>query len=102
VAREAVSRRDALRASARQGWTQAEALHSHRYVYDEPAVERRQRSGSSNAFPAGVRSPPLRGRLSKLGWLSGENPGITRKVVFSEGRTPCVRIPMLHATRGIT
>jgi hypothetical protein len=34
---------------------------------------------------------PSRGGQSKLGWPSGENPGITRRAVFSEGRTPCVR-----------
>ena len=59
-------------------------------------------SGEANSLIAGVGSPPLRRRLSKLGWLSGENPDITRRAVFSEGRTLCVRIPMLHATRGIT
>jgi hypothetical protein len=34
---------------------------------------------------------PSRGGQSKLGWPSGENPGITRRAVFSEGRTLCVR-----------
>jgi hypothetical protein len=34
---------------------------------------------------------PSRGGQSKLGWPSGENPGITRREVFPEGRTLCVR-----------
>jgi hypothetical protein len=48
--------------------------------------------GEARAFPAGVRSPPLRGGLSKLGWPCGESSGITRRAFFSEGRTPCVRV----------
>jgi len=55
------SRRDALRASACQGRTQAEASHSHRCVYDEPVAKRRRRSGWRYASLPGVRSPPLRG-----------------------------------------
>jgi hypothetical protein len=48
--------------------------------------------GQAQAFPSGVRSPPLGGGLSKLGWPCGESSGITRKAFFSEGRTPCVRV----------
>jgi hypothetical protein len=35
---------------------------------------------------------PPRGGRSKLGRPSGANPGITRRAVFSEGRTLCVRV----------
>jgi len=42
-----------------------------------------------------------RGGRSKLGWPRGENPGLTRRAVFSEGRTPCVRLARLDASRGI-
>jgi hypothetical protein len=38
---------------------------------------------------------------SKLGWPCGENPGLTRRAVFSEGRTPCVRLARLDASRRI-
>ena len=34
-------------------------------------------------------------------WPRGENPGLTRKAVFSEGRTPCVRVARPSASRGI-
>jgi len=73
------SRRDALCASALQGRTQTEVQHNQR--------------GQTNARrPNGVISrwkqslvygraepAPPRGGLSKLGWPSGENPGITRR-----------------------
>ena len=48
--------------------------------------------GEANSLIVGVRSPPLRGGLSKLGWPCGESSGITRRAFFSEGRTPCVRV----------
>ena len=41
---------------------------------------------------AGVPSPPLRGGLAQHGWPCGANPEMTREVVFSEGRTLCVRM----------
>jgi hypothetical protein len=55
--------------------------------------------------------PTLRGRAepapppdwsSELGWPSGANPGITPGAVFSEGRTPCVRVARLDVNPGIT
>ena len=49
----------------------------------------------------GVRSPPLRERRSKVTWPRGRNPGMTRKAVFSEGRTLCVRIERPRECRGI-
>jgi hypothetical protein len=44
----------------------------------------------------GVRSPPLPwgGQAEDREGLSGQNPGMTRKAVFSEGRTLCVRFAM--------
>jgi hypothetical protein len=48
--------------------------------------------GGSKASFAGVRSPPLHGVAVQGRWPSGENPGLTRRAVFSEGRTPCVRL----------
>jgi len=49
--------------------------------------------GQARALFAGVRSLPLRG-VGHPGQdgLGEENPGITRKAFFSEGRTPCVRV----------
>ena len=56
----------------------------------------------ARAFLAGVRSPPLRGRAKRRReGLTGANPEMTRKAVFSEGRTPCVRVARPHASRGI-
>jgi hypothetical protein len=69
------SRWDALCASVLQGRTRAEAFHFHRYVYDEPAVERRQRSGWSDAFPAGVQSLPLQGGEPGGDGLAGKTRG---------------------------
>jgi len=45
---------------------------------------------------------PSGGGQSKLGWPSGENPGITRRAVFSEGRTLCVRKYGPDASPGIS
>jgi hypothetical protein len=45
---------------------------------------------------------PSRGGQSKLGWPSGENPGITRRAVFSEGRTLRVRKYGPNASPGIS
>jgi hypothetical protein len=72
-ARRRFSRRDALRASAWRGRTQADALHSHRYVYDERVVKRRQRSDRCDAFVPGVQSPLLRGQPERgVGRLAGK------------------------------
>ena len=40
----------------------------------------------------GVRSPPLRGGQARHGWPCGEVLEMTRKAIFSEGRTLCVRV----------
>jgi hypothetical protein len=40
----------------------------------------------ARAFIAGVRSPPLHGGRAQHRWPHGENPGITRSRIFSEGR----------------
>ncbi len=58
--------------------------------------------GGGKAFPAGVRSPPLRGMAKRRrGGLTGANPEMTRGAFFSEGRTPCVRVARPCASRGI-
>jgi len=47
----------------------------------------------ARAFLAGVRSPPLRGGAKRRReGLTGANPEMARKAVFSEGRTLCVRV----------
>ena len=49
-----------------------------------------------------MRSPPLRGMAKRRGeGLTGANPQMTRKAVFSEGRTPCVRMVWPNVCRGI-
>ena len=48
--------------------------------------------GEAKAFPCGRAEPaPWRGGLSELGWPCGENPGTTRRAIFSEGRGLRVR-----------
>jgi hypothetical protein len=57
---------------------------------------------SSQAFLAGVRSPPLREMAKRRReGLTGANPEMTRKAVFSEGRTLCVRVARPRECRGI-
>jgi hypothetical protein len=59
--------------------------------------------GEANMFPAGVRSPPLRGvDHPRARRPCGASPGITREVVFSEGRTPCVLLAWPNVCRGIS
>ena len=57
--------------------------------------------GASEASFAAVRSPPLQERRSKVRWPRWGNPEMTRKAVFSEGRTLCVRVARPYASRGI-
>jgi hypothetical protein len=58
--------------------------------------------GWSQTFPAGVRSPPLREMAKRRReGLTGANPEMARKAVFSEGRTLCVRVARPDASRGI-
>jgi hypothetical protein len=47
--------------------------------------------GEANGVLVGVRSPPLRGDKPSMDRLAGKTPGMTRRAVFLEGRTPCVR-----------
>jgi len=96
------SRRNALRASACEGRTQAEASHSHRCVYDKPMAKRRGRSGWWYAFLPGVRSPPLRGDRPSMDRLAGKTPGMTRMAVFSEGRGLRVRIARHHGCQELS
>ena len=61
-----------------------------------------QSPGGSEASCAGVRSPPLRGEAKRRReGLTGADPEMTRKAVFSEGRTPCVRFAWPNVCRGI-
>jgi len=48
--------------------------------------------GKSEVSPTGVQSPPLRGGGAQHGWPCGEDPEMTRKAIFSEGRGLRVRI----------
>jgi len=66
--------------------------------------------GPSGAMPRSTQCLPLRacrarpsgGGQSKGRWPSGENPGTTRRAVFSEGRGLRARIAKPYASRGIT
>jgi len=56
----------------------------------------------ARAFLAGVRSPPLRGGAKRRReGLTGANPGMALRAVFSEGRTLCVRMVWPNVCRGI-
>jgi hypothetical protein len=57
--------------------------------------------GGSQAFLAGVRSPPLRGGGQPSTDGLRTRPGDGARAVFSEGRTLCVRVARPHECRGI-
>ena len=53
-------------------------------------------------LPCGRAEPaPPRDWAPEVGWISWESRGITRRAVFSEGRTLCARDARPHASRGI-
>jgi len=57
--------------------------------------------GEGQCVVAGVRSPPLRDEANpNVGRLASKNPETTRRAVFSEGRTLCVRLARLDVNRG--
>jgi hypothetical protein len=96
------SRRDALCASALRGPANAEAFHFHPMPRQEAGCPTGHMPRSSRCLPiraCGAR--PSRRGDRKRGGLAGEGPEMTRKAVFSEGRTLCVRIARLHECRGI-
>ena len=95
------SRRGAVSAPARYGRTNGKALRCHRWFCDKLVAEARQHLGSALCLLHGRAEPaPPRGAsLAKRPW--GVNPGITRRVFFSEGRTLCVRVARLNECRGI-
>ena len=54
-------------------------------------------------FPPGVRSPPLRGvDYPRARWPCGASPGITREVVFSEGRGLRAHTARHHGLRKVS
>jgi len=59
-------------------------------------------SGEANSVVAGVRSPPLQGDNARQDGLMGESPEMAPGPVFSEGRTPCVRVARPDASRGMS
>jgi hypothetical protein len=74
-----------------------------RWVDDEPVAKRAHAAVKPVPSYPGVRSPPLREMAKRWGeGLPGANPEMTRKAVFSEGRTLCVREYGSDASRGIT
>ena len=61
------------------------------------------RLGEANMFPAGVRSPPLRGvDHPRARRPCGASPGITREGVFSEGRGLRARTARHHGLRKVS
>jgi hypothetical protein len=74
-----------------------------RWVDDEPVAERAHASVKPVPSYPGVRSPPLRGGAKRRReGLTGANPEMARKAVFSEGRTLCVRFAKLNVDRDIS
>jgi len=59
--------------------------------------------GQPNAFPCGRAEPaPPGGGQAEPGWPCGEDPEMTRKAIFSDGRALRVRVVRPDASRGIT
>jgi hypothetical protein len=74
-----------------------------RWVDHEPVAKRTHASVKPVPSLTGVRSPPLREMAKRWGQgLPGADLEMARKVVFSEGRTLCVREYGSGASRGIT
>ena len=96
------SRRDALCASAWQGRTQAGASHDYGRANERLVAKKRQHFGWRDVDITGVRSPPLPGGEPRWNGLPEEGPGMTRKAIFSEGRTLCVRLARPYGCRGIS
>ena len=81
---------------------QARVWHDHREVSAGRAL-----SGDTPRLRPGRfygrAEPPLRGVDHPTArWPSGESPEMTRKAVFSEGRTLCVRVARPCPPRGIS
>ena len=96
------SRRGAVSASALEGRTQAPVWHDGREVDEGPVAY----WGNGRVKPmvslraCGARPSakgPSRGERP-----CGEDPGMMRKALFSEGRTLCARLARPHGCRGIS
>jgi hypothetical protein len=96
------SRRDALCASVWYGRPNVEAFHFHPMTRPRARGLRATCRGQARAIFCGRAEPaPPRDWSPELGWPSWESRGITRRAVFSEGRTLCVRVARPHASRSI-
>ena len=98
----AISRRDALCASAWQGCTDAEAFRFHRMRAREAGTLTGRSPLGANAFLYGRAEPAPPGGEPRRDGLPEKGPGIARWAVFSEGRTLCVRVARPGASRGIS
>ena len=90
------SRRDALCASAWYGLRDARAFHSHPI--------RRRTAGGYRSHALVKPMPPFRapGVAGQGERPCGVNSGMTPRVVFSEGRTLCVRVVRPNQCQGIS
>jgi hypothetical protein len=95
------SRRDAVSASAKPGRAQAEEQHDHGGANEHPVAQGGHARVNPTVSLRACGARPSRGVGSKGRWPSGESRELTRKLIFSEGRTLCVRLAGPHECRGI-
>jgi hypothetical protein len=97
-----ICRRDAVSASAKTGLTQTDAQHAHGGGKRTPSGLPGSCLGQAQGFFNGRAepAPPRRGRPQR-GLASGERPREGARAVFSEGRTPCVRLATPDSSRRI-
>jgi len=97
------SRRGAVSAPARYGRTNGKALRCHRWFCDKLVAEARQHLGLALCLLHGRAEPaPPRRGLADGRRAQEVGPKISRRVLFSEGRTPCVRVVRPSGCPGIS
>jgi hypothetical protein len=85
-----------------QGRTHAKAFHYPSWMAEGPVGLPGTCLGQASAFLSGRAEPAPPGVDGPRGdGFTGANPEMTRKAVFSEGRTLCVRVARPDASRGI-
>jgi hypothetical protein len=97
------SRRGAVSAPARYGRTNGKALRCHRWFCDKLVAEARQHLGLALCLLHGRAEPaPPRRGLADGRRAQEVGPKISRRVLFPEGRTPCVRVVRPSGCPGIS
>jgi len=71
------------------------------WVDDKPVAKRAHAPVKPEPSLRACGARPSVGRPAHYGWPRGEDLGTTLKAVFSEGRTPCVRLVRPYVHRSI-